>query len=297
MVTDAEDPWGTEYTITYSEPENARGKIIITSAGADRTVGTDDDYNIVIEYAITSNGGSVNIEFVEGHAGGVHVIPKKNPDGTIDNYSWDEIQTLAKLGLTAEEYKNDYGIELGQKVDDTYTLVDFDNYGGFVFIYQSGQTMKMNNSNTNAGGYAKSAVASQVEALYESLDARLKLAIKEVTIKCNNGTSGYAHINTYTCHLFLPSHSEIGGTGTGIYPDSYDSALPKEGEKFDYFISENSSSEAKARRVAVGGSVSWWTRSADCASAGSFWYVKKGDAFTRTGATSSLSIMPAFVIG
>ena len=71
LTTEAEDPWGTQYTITYSEPENARGKIIITSAGADRTVGTDDDYNIVIEYAITSNGGSVNIEFVEGRLDGI----------------------------------------------------------------------------------------------------------------------------------------------------------------------------------------------------------------------------------
>ena len=71
LTTDAEDPWGTQYTITYSEPENARGKIVITSAGADRTVGTDDDYNIVIEYAITSNGGSVNIEFVEGRLDGI----------------------------------------------------------------------------------------------------------------------------------------------------------------------------------------------------------------------------------
>ena len=66
LVTDAEDPWGTEYRITYLEPENTRGKIIITSAGQDRTVGTDDDYNIIIEYTITSNGGSVNVEFVEG---------------------------------------------------------------------------------------------------------------------------------------------------------------------------------------------------------------------------------------
>ena len=71
LTTEAEDPWGTQYTITYSEPENARGKIVITSAGADRTVGTDDDYNIVIEYSITSNGGSVNIEFVEGRLDGI----------------------------------------------------------------------------------------------------------------------------------------------------------------------------------------------------------------------------------
>ena len=94
LTTDAEDPWGTQYTITYSEPENTRGKIIITSAGADRTVGTDDDYNIVIEYSITSNGGSVNIEFVEGRLDGI-----TPPAGDGEGGSGGEVPVVLAAGV------------------------------------------------------------------------------------------------------------------------------------------------------------------------------------------------------
>ena len=59
LVTDAKDPWGTEYQFTYGEPANTRGEIVVRSAGPDLTYNTDDDIIIVSRYEFGVNGGGV----------------------------------------------------------------------------------------------------------------------------------------------------------------------------------------------------------------------------------------------
>lgn len=110
-------------------------------------------------------------------------------------------------------------------------------------MYQNGQSMSMNSTSTNAGGYVASDLAPKVEALYENLDDDLKAVIKTVTIQCNDGLTYYQTGNAetathdYTCHLFLASATEVGfDTSSKPYPDSYTA----EGEAFAYFLTTNS---------------------------------------------------------
>lgn len=83
-------------------------------------------------------------------------------------------------------------------------------------MYQSGQSMSMNSTSTNAGEYVASDLAPKVEALYENLDDDLKAVIKTVTIQCNDGLTYYQTGNAetathdYTCHLFFASATEVG---------------------------------------------------------------------------------------
>ena len=49
------DPWGSEYIITTSFPENTNGVLTITSAGVDQTLGTSDDLIATVCYSTEDN--------------------------------------------------------------------------------------------------------------------------------------------------------------------------------------------------------------------------------------------------
>ena len=121
----------------------------------------------------------------------------------LNQYTWDELKSIAQLGLTAEEYQNQYGITVGQVKDGKYWLVDIDGneYGGFVFMYSDEiyKTYDRNNSYNYDHNY--------VESLFETLDTDLKTVIKVVDVEYYNGTEIEIINDT---HLFLASHTELG---------------------------------------------------------------------------------------
>ena len=51
-------------------------------------------------------------------------IPVENPSGTIDSYSWSEIQYLARLNLSKEEYMDE---PAGDEIDECMKI--WDKYG------------------------------------------------------------------------------------------------------------------------------------------------------------------------
>ena len=62
LVTDATDPWGTEYQLMYSKPAGTLGVLKILSAGQDGSFDTQDDTGIIVSYNKTPNGATINFE-------------------------------------------------------------------------------------------------------------------------------------------------------------------------------------------------------------------------------------------
>ena len=227
-------------------------------------------------------------------------LPAENPSGTVNSYSWSELKLLAQAKMSAADLKAKYGIEVGQKKDDTYVLVDLDGneYDGFVFMYNSGTKSQQNSTNINQGGYVSTDVMKPyVDSLYTNLaDAELKSAIKKVTITCNsgkfnadgiddNGTSIY----TTDVYMFLASSKEIGCS-------FYGNSFAAEGSVFDYFSDGTNTVRANFETLTNISSY-WWLRSASYSKTNFFVCVYTGGVGGTNGAVASEFIVPAFVIG
>ena len=226
-------------------------------------------------------------------------LPAENPSGTVNSYSWSELKLLAEAKMSAADLKSKYGIKVGdyKEVNGVkYLLVDIDGneYDGFVFMYNSGITAKMNSVNNSVGGYAASELALQVEALYTNLaNSELKSAIKQLTITCNDGNDNPTATHTYTAHMFLASYKEVGLTDmlTDTYGDSYNA----EGTCFDLFTSYDSSRTGFMSTANI--SDSWWLRSAYSYAPGAFSSIHTSGRDGCSSAKNTFVVVPVFVIG
>ena len=253
---------------------------------------------------LTGNGGNVGNTVTPGVNGGTLQLPAENPSGDLDDYTWSELKALAQTNLSADELRDTYGIEVGDYKEVNgiqYVLVDLDgnNYDGFVFMYNSGTTLQMNTSNSNAGGYGTYAMA-QVEDLYRSMDTDLKNVIKAVKINYNEGNANYSttpHHTTEPVHLFLASYKEVGFIANFDDPntDTYYEGYQAEGNRFDYFI-EGNSTDACNKRTAIYSST-WWLRSANSEAITKFYDTYVGGNVSSSNANNEYGIVPCFVIG
>ena len=196
-------------------------------------------------------------------------IPK-----TIDSYTWNEIHILATAQLSSSQYKNVYGIEVGQAKDNTYYLVDLNNYTGFAFMYNSGIESVINESGDGRYSYASLKISSTVNNFYKTLPTEIQNVIKQVTIKCNRTPS------TYTCKVFLPSAPELG-SGTG------------DGTVFDYFATSGNLSEF-CKLIPDN---NWWTRTSHPTNAWSWKGVGSGAIQPTMGPEYSHLLVAVFVVG
>ena len=227
------------------------------------------------------------------------VMPAENPSGTVDSYSWSELKLIAQAKMSAADLKAKYGIELGQKKDGKYWLVDLDGneYEGFVFMYDTGRYGDlMNDAAVNLAGYAYCKMATTtMPAIYSALESsnpELTAAMKEINIVCNK----YGDVsqtdnktNTLTTKLFLPSVKEVGVDASGwTYPEGY----LLEGSRFDYLTS-------MSRLAQIAPNKDFWLRSANTSQTVAFAYFNA----QYVGVTTANANMPyfytvaAFVIG
>ena len=222
--------------------------------------------------------------------------PANNPSGTIDSYTWAEIKEIAKLNLSANEYKTRYGIKVGQIKDNKYILVDLDGntYDGFVFMYDTDMHDQMNATKTNNGGYKSSFLANEVEKLYTNLiDSDLKNVIKQVSVKCNDVYNNKNTTHTYTCHMFIASAKEVGFNIDQLNkPDAY----KNEGSKFDYFV-EGRDLSAVNKRMAICSYSAWWVRSANSNYNDTFCFVYENGSYDTYDSYDSCAVIACFVVG
>ena len=238
---------------------------------------------------------------------GTGSLPTPDLEGAVANsvspmaYEWSELKALAQANLSADELRDTYGIELGdyKEVNGVkYILVDLDGneYDGFVFMYNSGTTSKLNSTYVNQGGYVSTDIGkAYVDSLYTNLaDAKLKSAIKKVTITCNSGALNADGTNdngmsTYTtdAYMFLASSKEVGFTFSGYQ-------YAAEGAKFDLFVDQT----ARANFATLANIFSfWWLRSASSGNGNNFCIVVTGGSNSNYQASHTYAVVPAFVIG
>ena len=286
------DDYGMSVIYTYV---NGYGEVKTTTSGfsvnqGGGQAGTDGTF-------IPGNGGSNGDEPGNGNTNEpgepTVVLPVAKSD--LKDYTWSELNTLAQANLSADELRDTYGIEVGDYKEVSgvkYVLVDLNSYGGFVFMYNADTSLVMNSTSTNAGGYASSKLAPQVEALYTNLtDSDLKAAIKEVTITCNDGKANYTATHPYTAHMFLASAKEVGFNVSGwTYPDGCNA----EGTCFDLFTTDNSSRTGFMSTANI--SSSWWLRSAGSYDTRGFYYVLTTGDYSDLNALYANVVVPAFVI-
>ena len=347
MANGAQDPWNTQYHGAYISAEDGmdRGAIVMYSNGANQKFGSEhdiangvptvivpgnnkngaDDYSMVVCYTYKNGIGEVgnlttgfnnNQTFLSGKID-VEIpdnieealeLPDKNPMATLNDYSWTEIKALAQAKLSASEYKSDYGIELGQKKNDQYILVDFDNYNGFVFMYDTNKEVKLTDGNgsfndSNLGGYQATHAPAALQNIYDNLtDENLKDAIKPVTIYHNDGELAPTEIHQINnVYMFLPSAVELGfDMSTYTWANSY----AQEGTKFDYFVLGPTSLDVNdpgciLRRTLFDNiNMTYWLRTAYTEYENPFFFLTGGWGYlSSNGGGRNRGIIACFVIG
>ncbi len=296
-----------------SEHKIANGVVTVSVPGNNKA--GKDDYSIVSCYTYTNGYGEVknittgfsnNQTFFAGNGGSLeNIVTPDNvsgdtiePKADLQSYTWDEIKTIAKMNLTASELLNTYNIALGDIKEYNgykYYLVDLDgnNYDGFIFLYQTGQTHNVKADGYNDGGYACSELATYVDNLYNSLendDINFFKAIKKVNVKCNDGKYNKTQVWEKEYGFFVPSHREVGGVHK-IDSAEYTTYLDNEGTMFE-FLSNNEN------RSKIGNGRYWWTRSAQSDNDYAYYDVAiDGNPDSRNFADGTNSVVIAFIVG
>ena len=210
--------------------------------------------------------------------------------------------------LSEDELRDVYGIEVGDFVEKNglkYYLVDLDgnNYEGFVFMYQSCISHRMNSGTSNSGGYKESELAVQLEHMYQEIqltDKELYTVIKPVTVVCTDGQAaalnGEPLLYLENAHMFVPGYKEIGLTGALAEGSAYHD----EGDKFDFFVAGGTwDTAAQASRATVGEhySTGYWLRSTHTGMDNKFYCVLSNGVNSTANPENSYSIVACFVIG
>ena len=233
IVTDAKDPWGTTYRITYSEPDSSRGQIVISSAGSDLKFDTDDDINVSIRFSITENGGQIEIENSTGSIdGGVPSTPSDPVDPDDPDQGDDEpVQLAAGLydandnlivdwdTLTKPTSEGGYGMD----IEKDYP------FNGYVSDYVTAPKTVLNNAAFENG--TKLVVADSIKKIGEHSFYNMD---KEMSIVFGSEleTIGYSAFSNsgLTGSLVIPSgvttidsyafYECFGLTGGLVFPDN-----------------------------------------------------------------------------
>lgn len=223
-------------------------------------------------------------------------VPKKVvlPD-TFSQATWDEIvyacqknkvpETWAVGNSTNMIYWGDeeYQVDIIGKAHDDYA----DGSGKAPLTFQThdlyGELWKMNDENTNAGGWASCYMrTSRMPELLSHFTAPAKDAVREVN-KLTSAGNQSATINTTVDKLFLLSEIEIFG--------SVRYSKSGEGTQYDYYKAGNS----KVKNY--GGSAQhWWERSPVDTYSDMFCMVRTNGNTSMSGASNQLGIAFAFCL-
>lgn len=62
LVSNAKDPWGSYYKISYSKPANSKGQAVVMSAGPDMKYSSTDDVGKTISCQVSASGMNVTVQ-------------------------------------------------------------------------------------------------------------------------------------------------------------------------------------------------------------------------------------------
>lgn len=209
--------------------------------------------------ALEKNGGLVSLTL--------------NIDPTLENNTWDTIAKAFKSGLapsgwlgqtkeiTSGAY-NGYHLQLVDMQHNRYERVG-GGYTNAVFqlVEALPDYMVMNDSDTNAGGWADSKLRQVLNTtIYNELPLDLQHAISKCKVKSSIGGTSTT-TNESENWLFLPSEYELCGQAT------YSIGASEGTPQYDYYITHNTDADRiKKRYVEIGGqtyyvATYYWLRS------------------------------------
>ena len=143
----------------------------------------------------------------------------------------------------------------------------------------------MNSSDTNANGYAASAMKTYIDGLKSRLPAIVQSMIVPTVKTSRDYNGGTPQDITSTLELWIPSYREVfGGT-------SYEQSGPVYSSLF-----VNASSRKK-QRYGTSSATSWWLRSAYPSTASSFAIVGSGGGSSSGGAGFASGVAFGFCTG
>lgn len=147
---------------------------------------------------------------------------------------------------------------------------------------------KMNNSNTNSGGFTGSAMYTYLQnTLFSQFTTDLQSAIKPVLKKTSAGGSGVSPtINTNAMKLFLFSEIEIFGSTTY--------SVSGEGSQYSYFAT--AANRIKYLSNGSGSKYAWWERSPRANNATYFCGVGRNGNAEIVGASSLWGVCFGFCV-
>lgn len=223
-------------------------------------------------------------------------VPKKVvlPD-TFSQATWDEIVYACQKNKVPETWvvgnstnmiywdDEEYQVDIIGKAHDDYA----DGSGKAPLTFQThdlyGELWKMNDENTNAGGWASCYMrTSRMPELLSHFTAPAKDAVREVN-KLTSAGNQSATINTTADKLFLLSEVEIFG--------SVRYSKSGEGTQYDYYKAGNS------RVKNYGGSAQhWWERSPVDTYSDMFCMVRTNSNTSMSSASNQLGIAFAFCL-
>jgi hypothetical protein len=144
-----------------------------------------------------------------------------------------------------------------------------------------GRTKKWNNSNTNVGGWADSALNKSLnDRLYNAMPTQIKELLKKVIVYSSVGQMS-TELSSSDCYITIPALIEVDPTQTS---EPYNS----EGTSISYL-----STNASRKRTFDGGDYNdYWTRSPNVGYANYIWHVdENGQTQGIINATNSLGVL------
>jgi hypothetical protein len=217
-----------------------------------------------------------------------------------DMYTWNQIATLANLGLAESIFYLGFEKDVTLTTGETLTMqiwgFDHDAKNSITFGAKNlmASTRTMNSSNTNVNGWSSSAMRTWLNGdFYNSLPENVKSVITEVSKKTCTGNKSTT-INTTTDKIFLPAQVEVYGSA----PYS----LTNEGSQYAIFKNAGvttSSYSALIKNLAngSGSAYDWWLRSPYSSNTTGFCIVYSSGNYTNSTAGNSYGVCPCFVVG
>lgn len=254
---------------------------------------------------LVDSSSEVNIDFSFDIAPYVHKKSiREGGSRVLADDSWETISEISKSG-NPEMYYN-----IGDTKDVTLTtgevitlqiigfnhdvLSDGSGYAGITFQMKNllATTYKINNSNTNVGGWESSVVRTRLQTdgdIYKTIPDDIKAVIRPVDKITSVGNKS-TNLKVSSDYAFLLSEIEIFGTA------SY--SVAGEGKRYDYYASYANANARRIKYLSNGsGSASyWWTRSPSIKYNGDHCFVDSIGSINFYGASNSNGISLAFCV-
>lgn len=230
-------------------------------------------------------------------------------DPVFGNNYWSQIMSAFKSGIASTLWNvgdtkkitsisgKEYTIRIADMQEGRYTYATGEpTHGVFEFVelinLNETTTFNMNDSSTNAGGFAQSKMKTvHLPAILADLPVDMQEAIGEINVLSGTGSASSSGTSSSVCKLFLPAEMEM------FDAKHYSIGLeecPK--GQFDYYKTHNANSDRIKQDVGTTSSKWYWLRSPNSGDASDFCNVYSNGYYYFSSAYITGGVAPCFAI-